>query len=135
LGSGIHSKTIEDFKVFLESNWAKLLMRGISCLSLFGILLISFRFIRYLKEDDGFERLFKFADKRSLIYWKNYTRARFVGVQEKRFCVNQAMLTAGIPSVVVLVLIWISDQAIKAESRPLSLLPSLLLVPAFYTMN
>jgi hypothetical protein len=123
-------KSYKGFEDFLVSNWAKLLMRGISCISLFGILLISFRFIWYLKEDDGFERLFKIADKRSLIYWKNYTRARFVGVQQKDriFSINQAMMTAGIPTVVVLVLIWISDQAVKAEFQPLNLLYIFLLV-------
>jgi len=33
------------------------------------------------------------------------------------------MVIAGIPTVVVLLLIWISDQAIKATFRPLALLP------------
>jgi len=93
-------------------------------------------FIHYLEEDSSFEKLFKISNKRGLTYWKNYTRARFVGVQkEGEFSANQVMVIAGIPTVVVLLLIWISDQAIKATFRPLALLSILLLVPFFYTIG
>jgi hypothetical protein len=126
-------------ELFIVGNWVKLLMRGISCLSLLCILQISFSFISYL-EGSGFENLFKINDKdkkRSLTYWKNYTRARFVGVQNKEepFSPTQVMIIAGIPTVAVLLLIWLYDQAIKAEIQSLALFIILLLVPIFYAIG
>src|SRR5207248_8361072 len=54
------------FELFIVQNWTGLVMRGISCLSLFCILRISFSFIHCLEEDRAFERLFKISDKKGL---------------------------------------------------------------------
>jgi hypothetical protein len=75
------------------------------------ILVLEDRYLRYIESTRDFEKLFKLTDeqlKSGLVYWRNFTLSRFVGVQSpgKLPKLTQVDVFSGGLAFILLVVIW-----------------------------
>lgn len=101
--------SLEDVSSFLYKNQAAIVTRLLGLATSFVAILLVYRMITIIRTDRRFDDLFRLKDNNMLTYWRNYTVCRFVGVQQSFLHPNQVTILSGYPSVLALVVIWLSS--------------------------
>jgi hypothetical protein len=91
-------------------DWMTLLLRAGGAVCLAALLYLGYKYADFMRTEAGFYELFKVTRRRGITFWKNYSLSRAVGVQSGRGlpAVSQVALAAGVPSVLLLLVIWVS---------------------------
>lgn len=101
--------SFEESSDFFYKNQAVIVTRFLGLITSFVLILLVYRMITIVRTDRRFSDLFRLRDDNMLFYWRNYTVCRFVGVQQSFLHPNQVTILSGYPSVLALVIIWLSS--------------------------
>lgn len=107
------------FNLFLEDNYATLLLRGIVIFALFLLLALRRRNIQLFRDEKSlrkFSDLFKIRRKersKLITYWLRFAVCRFVGYQKKGRLISwtQVMIIGGLSSSIILFITWLLARA------------------------
>lgn len=94
-----------------------LLLRGGGAVCLMVLLYLGYKYTDFMRTETGFDELFKVTKRQGITFWKNFSLSRFVGVQSGKGlpAISQVTLAAGVPSVLLLLVIWVSWLLIESR--------------------
>ncbi|ABU56492.1 hypothetical protein Rcas_0360 [Roseiflexus castenholzii DSM 13941] len=103
------------FYDFFRANVGNISIRLIALTAASTMILLVYRIVVIVRDDDRFNELFLLVDVDLLSYWKNYTICRFFGVNQSFLHVNQVTVLSGYPSILILILIWLSSLCVEVH--------------------
>lgn len=103
------------FYDFFHANLGDISIRLIALMAASTMMLLVYRIVVIVRDDDRFSKLFQLIDVDLLSYWRNYTMCRFFGANQSFLHINQVTFLSGYPSVLILVLIWLSSLCVEVH--------------------
>lgn len=99
---------------------ARLIVGAIGAALLAMIFHVLDSYAAILSSQKIFRDLFHFQRADHVTFWLNFTRSRFVGVQQRhrRYRITQADVVAGIPSALIMMCAWVIYQVQQAGIAP-----------------